>query len=279
LIRSVACEGAPRDVGLDQGRACAEELRARFAAQPWWVRAACQLGRVEAPVAELRRQLARHFPHQNEMLAGIAVGARVPVAALLREIHRELGAASFSGAAAASGAAALLARQLAGPLVVRHSRPEGLFAALEATRPWLCGALAGVNERGLAVVALPTPDDAGRVGWAALLGQDCLERFETLDAALEWCASRPAGGRAVLLLGDATGEVARVSIDGDERRVRRPAGGLWAESPSDPARLAKILAEAPPANAEGLAACLGGEAVAVDVAARRLWCRGEAFSL
>ena len=34
MIRAIECEGAPRDLGLDQGRACREALAQAFAALP-----------------------------------------------------------------------------------------------------------------------------------------------------------------------------------------------------------------------------------------------------
>ena len=107
----------------------------------------------------------------------------------LREIHGDMPAYLVP-----HGETAQLALALDGPAIVRRTRPEGLFASLELSRPWLPSTLLGVNERGLAVaVADSGPEEAGCSAPAALLAQDCLERFEALDAALDWCASRPGG--------------------------------------------------------------------------------------
>ena len=182
----VECAGAPRDLGLDQGRACRAELCERFAALPWAEALALRLGRGDASLRRLQRDLARHLPHLSEVLAGLAVGARVPELFLARELAAELAAGS-APAAALAGETGLLVRSQPGPRLVRRNRPEGLFASLDLTRPWLPAALLGVNERGLAVaVAGSGPAEGGCAAPAPLLAQDCLERFEALDAALDW---------------------------------------------------------------------------------------------
>jgi hypothetical protein len=220
-------------------------LAERCAARPLLEALALRLGRADAPVAHLRRDVARHFPHLSEQLAGLAVGAGVPEAFLADELVRAL-AEVGTAAAALPGETALLARKLVGDTVVRRNRPEGLFASLDLTRPWLPAALLGVNERGLAVVVADSgaPDD-GCAAPAALLAQDCLERFEALDAALDWCAGRPTGGRATLLLGDAAGDVAGIAIDGGQCRVLRPADDRLAPAGAG-AELAKTLRDAAP---------------------------------
>jgi len=255
----VDCAGAPRDVGLDHGRACRAELGDRLAALPWSEAVLLRLGLADGSVRRLQRDLARHFPHLSESLAGLALGARVPEAFLAREIASELDCGPAPTAALA-GEPVVLVRSLDGPVLVRRSRPEGLFASLELTRPWLPSALLGVNERGLAVAVADSGVNElspalaeSRVAVeacaapAALLAQDCLERFAALEAALDWCAGRPAGGRATLLLGDATGEVAGIEIRGSERRVLRPADGFLARDGAS-AELAKSLREAGPVS-------------------------------
>jgi hypothetical protein len=113
--------------------------------------------------------------------------------------------------------------------IVRRSEPQGGFASLELTLPWLAASLGGVNASGLAAVLAP-PGAALDVGTALvaeatcrapalLLVQQCLERFERVDTAVDWCLSRPAGGRARILLADAHGAIASVELDEDRRRV------------------------------------------------------------
>lgn len=296
----VTCEGAPRDLGLDQGRACAALLASRFRRLPSWTRARLHLGVAGGRVDAVRRELRRHFPHQAESLAGLAVGARVPEAWLTAQMLESLAGAAppdRAGSAAPplalgrAGPSSLLACGLAGSggWVVRRSRPEGLFASLEVTRPWLTSALAGVNSEGLALVVVPGPAARGSVGApgsvagapAALLAQDCLERFAGLEAALEWCLGRPAGGSATVLLADARGELAGVERAGGTGRVLRPtheclaaagAGSLAAEAQ-------KSLAELAPRTPQALLSLLSGPAVALEPAARRLHLADASYQL
>jgi hypothetical protein len=257
----IECEGAPRDLGLDQGRACADALRGRFGAQPWWERLRLRAGLAGADRARLLRDLRRHFPHQWESLAGLAVGARVPTGWLARELARELagGEVPQPVAVAIDHGRALLARGLGGEWFARRSRPEGLFASVEVTRPCLTAALAGVNESGLAVVAVGARGATERCAApAALLAQDCLERFEAVETALEWCLGRPGGGFATVWLADARGELAGVEFAAAERRVLRPSEGP------------RVSGEAAPLDAPALARRIEGDAVALDPRERRL---------
>ncbi len=268
----VDCAGAPRDLGLDQGRACRAELSDRFARLPWTEALALRLGLADAPVRRLQRDVARYFPHLSETLAGLAVGARVPEAFAAREFAAEL-ARGPAPAAAIEGQTAALVRSLEGPRVVRRSRPEGLFDSLELSRPWLPSTLLGVNERGLAVaVAESVTGSEGCAAPAALLAQDCLERFEALDAALDWCAGRPVGGRATIFLGDAAGEVAGIAIAGSERRVHRPVDGHVSRDAAG-AELAKSLRDLPPRTA------LPPDVARVDSRDRTLSVDGVTFRL
>ena len=267
----IECEGTPRDLGLDQGRACADALRMRFEAQPWWERLRLQAGLASADRGRMLRDLKRHFPHQWESLAGMAVGARVPTGWLAQELAG--GEATLPVTVAIDHGRVLLARGLGDEWVARRSRPEGLFASVEVTHPHLTAALAGVNERGLAVAAVGTRDAMERCAApASLLAQDCLERFEALEAALEWCLGRPGGGRATVWLADARGELAGVEFAGAERRVLRPSEGLLV-SGAGAAReeeLAKALREAEPLDAPALVRHIEGDAVALDPRERRL---------
>ncbi len=290
----IACEGAPRDLGLDQGRGCGHALRARFGRRTSLRRLALRAGWVGPRTRRIARDLARHFPHHAEALQGLGVGAGVPTAWLVDELAGEVESEGVRRPLAVATGPGLLARGLEGPWLLRRSTPEGLFASLELTRPWLAHALAGVNERGLALAVLAASTEPfGRCAApAVLLAQDCLERFEGLEAALEWCSSRPAGGRALLLLADARGELAGLAVDGGSRRVLRPCEGRLVSggAPGAAGELDKRLAEAPPGDVESLAAALPGDveslaaalpgaAVAVDAPGRRLFVAGRSVGL
>ncbi len=271
----VECEGAPRDLGRDQGQACTASLREAFAAEPFHRRVRLRLGSASRSATELSRELLRHFPRQAETLAGIAATAGVPLAWLAELQHREASPLQAPLAAAASGelarSGAILGCEIAGQWIVRRSRPEGGFRSVELTRPWLAHALLGVNEAGLAAAVSSGGSTPGGAGAerpssgrallpAAPLATDCLQRFATLEACLDWCTARPGDGPATLLFADASGEIAGVEFAAasearsepeaseghrGRRRVLRSAEGWLAAGGSRDARewLAKTLRE------------------------------------
>jgi hypothetical protein len=278
MLIEIRCEGAPRDLGLDQGRACRGALRSRFAAMPVWERWLFRLGLSGSPEARLARDLSRYFPQQSEAVEGMVRGADLPHAWFAAQLVGEVEKTSAVGDGAAlaadptrTGGGAFLARALGCAPVVRHSRPDGGFASVECARPWLTAALAGVNEGGLAVTWAPWPGEPAPdscTAPASLLVQDCLARFDSVGGAVDWCTGRPAGGRAVVLLCDATGELAAVEIDGRSRRVLEPEAGLALAGVDGVA--AATLAEPAKIEIETAAAALGGWVAAVDPNGRRL---------
>jgi hypothetical protein len=251
-MQRVSCEGAPRDLGLDQGRACRDAIRADARALGWeppasWLAARCQEWRAAPGDAgsrarpELARDLARHFPHLDERVSGLAAGAGLPREALLVLLEEELADAPVlaAGVVREDGLARLELR-LRTPLpptglVARIARPDGGYPFLALTRPGLVVALAGVNEHGLAgaIEGLDLPAPRGRGGdrcaaSAALLLDQCRERLDSVEKALEWCERRPAGGGARLVFADAAGTAGALALDGDTR-VRRESPTLAGE--------------------------------------------------
>ena len=273
-LRRVACAGAPRDLGLDQGRAARAAIRAA------------------APTALARRvarDLARFFPHHAERLQGLSLGAHASESELFAPLA-DLLAGDGGLAAAVSGASgALLARSLADAphaLVLRASAPDNDYRSLELAPATSPAAWIGVNEHGLAATAtaLPAPEGSleGCAAPAQLLVQDVLQRFDSAEKAADWTLCRPAGGHASLLLADATGQVAGVEIEG-RRRSRfgsdaSPCLGLG--PPAATAALAKALAAAARLEGEAFARILREASppphvvAVVDPAGRRL---GVAF--
>ncbi len=255
----IECEGAPRDLGFDQGRVMQEGVDAELARilrsrpAPAWI-------------AEVARDLDRHFPQLAERMAGLARGAGARRGALvlaLARASREPGFLFRPALAAVvrtprillAGRIDLSADRCSMPLL-RRSRPLGGIPSAELTLPWLATSLGGVNAAGLAVLlAPPEPPAPGTSGTCAdtassapalLLVQQCLERFERVEAALDWCLTRPSGGCAAILLADRAGDASRVDLDGDLRYVTQP-DGLPAEGlAGDPARLPALLADAVP---------------------------------
>lgn len=239
-MQRVVCEGAPRDLGLDQGRGCREAVRAEVRAAGWplgwgWLAALRAARSAPRPSRALARDLARHFPHLDERLSGLAAGAGLPREALLVLLEEQLEDAPVHGVGLARGAhgAPLVVVQHATPpstgLVLRTASPDGGYRNLVLTRPGLVAALAGVNECGLAgaveLLDAPALQRAGGAGCAAasaLLLDQCLERLDTVEKALEWCERRPGGGHARIVFADAEGAVGALELEDDARRRCAP---------------------------------------------------------
>lgn len=276
-MKSFECAGAPRDQGLDQGRALRAEIREALGADSWRGRLGAL--RRDPASARLRRDLRRYFPHQAEWLEGMAQGSGVSVRALVQALARSAGAAArpVPVLGVCAGGIARLARPLDAGAVLRRVAPEGRFASLDlgeatASSPWL-----GVNEAGLAVAVRGGASQLGRFAPpASLFARDCLERFARVEAALEWCLKRPAAPGAALLFADARGDLAGVETAGARASVLRPrdgwiAAGLpgFAAPPKpaagDGAALEAALVTALAAAAPGL-----GALARLDPAGRRL---------
>ncbi len=245
------CAGAPRDLGLDQGRACRDEIRADARAQGWIVATGFRdrfraLRRDDVPARiAVARDVTRHFPHLAERVLGLAAGAGVASAALFDALLRELDG-SAEGALHCEGGAAgdALELRIASPwplsgFVVRHCTPDGGYPNLSFARPAHVAGLAGVNDRGLAGVAVPLAAPATDERCAApglLLLDQCIERLDSVEKALDWCEHRPGGGRALLSFRDAAGNSAALEIDGEKRQrhASTPIGGMGLVVRADP---------------------------------------------
>jgi hypothetical protein len=106
------------------------------------------------------------------------------------------------------------------------------FRSIEVGLPWLVPGVAGINESGLSVMAGPILwGDSSRSGFppAALLVQECLQRFEDLGGALDWCSKRPVEGEQSVVLADASGGVATVICSGRDCRIQEGEGELYLE--------------------------------------------------
>jgi hypothetical protein len=265
---AVSCEGAPRDLGLDQGRFArhqiATALRGRPAAR-WLDRWRSDRGR---PEIRLGRDLGRYFPHMAERTAGLSRGARVPERSLWGLLAEEV-AAESGALLAVEGDPAGIVRSVRSPgadLLVRRSRPGEDFRSIEIAVPGLVPALAGVNEHGLVAAASWLPSAPGSDtdpcrAPGLLLVQDCLQRFSGVEGALGWCQRRPAAGETTLVLADGSGALVAVHVTSRDRRVIQPRDGLLA-APHGAERaeaLRKRVANASSRDRAALDAALGAE--------------------
>lgn len=219
----------------------------------------------DTAVADLARDVARHFPHLAERMAGLARGANVERKALVVALARASTEPEFlfrparalarrgrEGAGAAIAARFDLGAERCSVPVVRRSRPHGGFESLELTLPWLAASLGGVNAEGLAACLGPAgfallPDGSARSDApcrapALFFVQQCLERFDRVETAADWCMTRPACGSMTLLLADAAGAVAALAFDEDRRRVLEPSSdGAFSLAPPSAEDVATAL--------------------------------------
>jgi len=276
----VECGGAPRDLGSDQGTQCRAALNAAYRSRSRWQRVRLRvLARSDA--SRRARELRRFHPQQAEMLEAMARASSVPVSWLIAILTDDPWPAApadalvLAAASAITDCGGLLARARPGAAIVRRSRPESGFRSIELTQPWRVAPLAGVNEAGLAVACV---SEAGPLTGsrhavpATLLAHDCLRRFDSLDGAIDWLLVRPGGGKSMLVLAERSGEIAGVSIDGDERRIFRPADGLIIRTGGHArqAEIAKGLREASPLVGSDLGRFFGLPLVVVEPSRRSI---------
>jgi len=215
------------------------------------------------------------------MMDAMARASRVPVSWLIANLTGSRRSATPADALALAVASemtdrgGLLVRALSGDAIVRRSRPESGFRSVELTQPWRTAPLAGVNEAGLAVACVSDSDrnpDSRHAAPADLLVHDCLRRFDRLDAAIDWMFARPVGGTSMVVLADLSGEIAGVRVDGDERRIVRPADGLIVHTGghSREAEIQKGLREASPLPGSDLGRFFGSPLAVVEPSRRRI---------
>jgi hypothetical protein len=258
-IVEVICQGEPRTMGVAQGHGARKKIRAarrvlaRLEAfrlqQPRWMpyrlyrwfaaRKACTL---------LAAPLARDYPAMSERLAGIAEGARIGLNELLLFNALEPLMTSAGDATVCPGACSAVAvrgrRSATGepmvarnfdylPLVqplylVRDSRPQGGLRSYEFTTAPLAGAVDGMNEAGLCITynyGYTTDNPACPAAPISMAISEALACCRTVEEAARWIRSRPRWGGALLMLCDATGDVASLELSSTRSHLRRPIGG------------------------------------------------------
>ncbi len=206
--------GAPFDQGAAQGIALApqigaalRELRARYGPLAWY-------GARRGARRRSGRPLQRFLPQLHERLRGLAAGAGVGVSSLelVESLERVAGVGSAKGVTLE--ARLDLPEHLTGQLALRVSRPDAVgFASVELVLASGPGCLAGVNERGLAVVVL---EERGVKGPSLRsYAQDLLLRAESLEVATAHLRMRAslAGGSGALLALDRGGSGLRLALD------------------------------------------------------------------
>ena len=254
------CAGDWREMGLAQGTALKEqivgtygglrELQALRLEQPWWLpyplflRFAGQ--KSEAAFVPALRQ---SDPAMLARLEGIAEGCGLQMRGLCLMNAMEAFIGSLSGRVATSPAGACSAVAVRGgrsrngePMLaknfdylrlfqpyymLRESRPRGGFRSLDFAVAPQAGTVDGLNEKGLAITmnyAFVT--DAGTPNpLVTMLIADALASCATVADAVKRIMARPRWGAGMLMLADASGDLASVELSNTRSGVRCPAPG------------------------------------------------------
>jgi len=302
----IECAGHPREMGQAQGGACAAAVKGVLRTQGLPAKRAQRMSlRAYTSGSVLgggvAREIVRHFTHLSERIDGLARGAGVPVDSV-SALHARTVQSSIFGPSGVEPIALITGGSEDEPVgrfacslpeptdessawCLRRSRPAVGFESVEVTLPWLVTSFAGVNAAGLAAAYLPrrdAPAAAQRRAPAApaiLLVQECLQRFEQIEASIDWCLDRPAAGSGIVVLADARGEMAAVHVEQGDRRVGWPADGLLlcggdaeTEAFLQKREARDAMFSPTPIEGTGLEALLGASAtrVLIDPAARSL---------
>ncbi|MBI3270714.1 MAG: hypothetical protein HYZ53_17055 [Planctomycetes bacterium] len=255
-MKHVRCEGDPFQKGVAQGEQAREEilrsldvLRSAEAfklLKPWglpmgWFLA---LARRKAD-ARLRPDVERLQPDLARRMAGIAAGSGMPesflylglsVELLMAQVDFRVAGCSAAGVAPPRASEPILVKnfdypEIFRPLAIsRHHRAGGekhAFESLDVGVGPLAGTHDGMNEHGLVVCynyGYGRGESAALVP-ITLLCQDLLERCRTTAEAVERVRVSKWAGAALLLLGDAGGDLRSVELAPGRMAVRGPENG------------------------------------------------------
>jgi predicted choloylglycine hydrolase len=253
------CEGSPYEMGLQQGAFYRKEIFAavdkctrleqfRVDAPAWMPRKLFLLiGKCKATRA-MKRPLLQNFPDLSARLRGIADGSKAgrgtiylanAIEAMLSSVTKRItlppagcSAVAVRGTRSAFGEP-VIARNfdyltVVQPyMVLRRMKPKGLFSSLEFTVAPLVGCIDGMNERGLCITynyAYAT--DQGRAGATiGMLISSALARCSTVSEAAAFISGHKRWGGAILMLADASGDIASLELTGTQASLRRPEAG------------------------------------------------------
>ncbi len=253
------CRGTPHEMGVAQGRALrAKILDARNALariesfanrrprwMPYWM---YRLVAEQKAWHAFAKPLADDYPETTSRIAGIAEGAGVGLKPIALFNVLEPMLSSVGGCTASPGACSAVAvrgsRSATGepivarnfdylPLVqpyyvIRESVPTDGFRSLDFTTAPLAGAVDGMNEHGLCIAydyAFTTDLPAAPAAPISMVISEALARCRTVSEAAAWITSRKRWGGGLLLLADATGDIASMEVSSTRTHLRRPAGG------------------------------------------------------
>jgi predicted choloylglycine hydrolase len=254
------CSGDPREMGLTQGTALRQKIREAHESlrklealrleQPWWLPYPLFLDLAERRSEKaLAPALRQSGPAILARMQGIAEGAGLPLRSLClmnameafigsvagRTVVPPLGACSalaVRGNRSRTGEP-IIARNFDYPTLfqpfftLRESRPRNGFRSLDFAAAPQAGTVDGVNEKGLAItVNYAFVTDTGAPNpLITMLIADALASCATVTEALRRIAVAPHWGAGMLMLADASGDLASVELSNTRAGVRRPAAG------------------------------------------------------
>jgi Acyl-coenzyme A:6-aminopenicillanic acid acyl-transferase len=262
--RILEVAGTARERGEMQGAAAkttlvpAIDALATLPLFPGWMPRAARSGLVQAATSTAgrfylgrhRRLLGERFDGRNlDLVHGLADGADTSAVSVYGVNAFELESANvgfslgctalgLAGHHAADGEPRLVYNHDFPPafepfLRIRRSRPDSGLSSLALTYPTLIGAVAGLNEAGLAMSynqAYATDLERFKPAlFVTMLLQECLERCRSVEQAIELVLATPVTNGAMLTLVDASGDRAAIELSASRKEVRReqPASILY----------------------------------------------------
>jgi len=254
------CSGAPREMGLTQGTRLRKkileahqilrDLEAFRLEQPFWLPYSLFLKLAERKSEKsLVPALRQSNPAMLARMQGIAEGAGLPLRSLCLMNAMEAFIASLEGRTVVPllGACSALAvrgklSRTAEPMIaknfdylplfqpfymLRESRPHDGFSSLDFAVAPQAGTVDGMNEKGLTITlnyAFVT--DPGRPNpLVSMVIADALASCTTVAEAVRRITATPRWGAGMLMLADASGDLASVELSNTRAGVRRPAAG------------------------------------------------------
>ncbi|MBC7230321.1 MAG: hypothetical protein H5T74_08030 [Actinobacteria bacterium] len=196
-------------------------------------------------VGEMLDDLAEHYPDQKNRLEGIARGADVDISHLFLALSTELAMTRINyrlGACTAAGVGAERSA-LGEPMLIKNfDYPESfrpyyvtrlcsspsVASTLSVTIASMAGCHDGMNEHGLCIsYNYGHGTDLPKVNVpVSILVQEALERCSTTREAVSFLGEGKRCGGAILLVADASGDMATVELSSNFSGVREPQDGL-----------------------------------------------------
>lgn len=255
----VVCRGSPHEMGFEQGLALRTQIRGALASlrdleafrleSPAWLPFPLFRRLAERRVRKAWSGLGKDHDGMSRKLDGLVAGSGLsrgsvwllnalePLVATVegKTVVPPPGACSaiaVRGTRSADGEPVIARNFDYLPLiqpfyVIRDSRPQGGYRSLDFTIAALCGAVDGMNEHGLCVTydyayVRDRPTWSGTISMAV---STVLERCRTVAAAAELLETLPRWGGGILMLADASGDIASMELSNTRSALRRPEAG------------------------------------------------------